>query len=130
MVDRADSLSAEMNELDDGNDHTGNLMSFLPKRKSTSTQRPEEIFGKPHDIDPEMAATKEKIKEMLKSMDLDPPPHVIDPRTSKWLNYFDLVAGVALIYVAIMTPLEVAFIPVSGRRAHDGKRAVGSGPSG
>ena len=35
---------------------------------------------------------------------------VIDPRTSKYLGYWDIVTIVALLFVALVTPFEVAFL--------------------
>lgn len=35
---------------------------------------------------------------------------VIDPRHTQWVAYWDLVTGAALFYVALVTPVEVAFL--------------------
>ena len=40
-----------------------------------------------------------------------PAPFVIDPRKSKWLPYWDGTTFTALIFTAILTPYEVAFLP-------------------
>ena len=37
--------------------------------------------------------------------------HLIDPRTSKYIGYWDLVTGLALLFTALVTPWEVAFAP-------------------
>ena len=37
------------------------------------------------------------------------PPWLIDPRKSKFIGYWDLVTGLALLFTAIVTPWEVAF---------------------
>lgn len=36
---------------------------------------------------------------------------VIDPRTSSFVGYWDATVGVALIYTAFVTPVEVSFLP-------------------
>ena len=38
------------------------------------------------------------------------PRYVIDPRKSKYLKYWDSVAAAALIFTALVTPLEVGFL--------------------
>ena len=35
---------------------------------------------------------------------------VIDPRTNKLIGYWDLVTTVALLFVALVTPVEVSFM--------------------
>ena len=35
---------------------------------------------------------------------------VIDPRKVRWIAHWDLAMTVALVYVALVTPVEVAFI--------------------
>ena len=37
---------------------------------------------------------------------------VVDPRSSWWLPWWDLITGVALTFTAICTPFEVSFLPV------------------
>ena len=37
--------------------------------------------------------------------------HLIDPRSSNFLPWWDLLTGIALIYTAFVTPFEVAFLP-------------------
>ena len=37
---------------------------------------------------------------------------LIDPRTSKHLGTWDLVVGLLLCYTALVTPFEVAFLPL------------------
>lgn len=37
--------------------------------------------------------------------------HLVDPRKSKWLSYWDLTTSLALIFTALVTPYEVAFLP-------------------
>ena len=37
--------------------------------------------------------------------------YVIDPRSSKWIGYWDGVTGLALIFTAVCTPWEVSFVP-------------------
>ena len=41
------------------------------------------------------------------------PKFLIDPRTSKFITRWDGITAVALIFTAICTPYEVAFIPAS-----------------
>ena len=36
---------------------------------------------------------------------------IVDPRTSVWLPWWDAVTGLALIFTAIFTPYEVAYLP-------------------
>ena len=36
---------------------------------------------------------------------------VIDPRTNKWLPYWDIVTSVALLFTLAVTPAEVSFLP-------------------
>ena len=38
----------------------------------------------------------------------------IDPRTAKWLPYWDGTAAMALVFTALVTPFEVALLPPSG----------------
>ena len=38
-------------------------------------------------------------------------PFIVDPRTSVWLPWWDAVTGLALIFTAIFTPYEVAYLP-------------------
>ena len=37
------------------------------------------------------------------------PAHIIDPRTSAFYRRWEIIAGVALVYVALVVPYEVAF---------------------
>ena len=46
-------------------------------------------------------------------------PWLVDPRTSKWVAYWDLAVAVALIFTATLTPYEVAFLPPA-KAATDG----------
>ena len=39
-------------------------------------------------------------------------PWLVDPRTSKRLSYWDAFVGLLLVYTALLTPYEVAFLPV------------------
>ena len=39
-------------------------------------------------------------------------PMLVDPRTSKRLSYWDAFVGLLLVYTALLTPYEVAFLPV------------------
>ena len=39
--------------------------------------------------------------------------HLIDPRSSNFLPWWDLLTGIALIYTAFVTPFEVAFLPAA-----------------
>ena len=39
-------------------------------------------------------------------------PFLVDPRTSKRLSYWDAFVGLLLVYTALLTPYEVAFLPV------------------
>ncbi|KAL1525371.1 hypothetical protein AB1Y20_020231 [Prymnesium parvum] len=66
-----------------------------------------------HKLDPEVELLKKRVVELISRMDLQPPCCIIDPRTNRWLKGFDLVASLALVYVAIVTPVEVAFVPLS-----------------
>ena len=59
----------------------------------------------------------EQIRAFLKSREAD-KRWVIEPNESKYLGYWDSVSGVALLYTALMTPFEVAFLsPSSGLAA-------------
>eukprot|EP00966_Prymnesium_polylepis_P233503 5400408-Prymnesium_polylepis.1 len=42
---------------------------------------------------------------------------LIDPRTSKWLVKWDVLKLVVLVYVSLVTPFEVSFIPI-GKVGH------------
>ena len=35
---------------------------------------------------------------------------VIDPRSATWISYWDLITSTALIFTALVTPVEVAFL--------------------
>ena len=35
----------------------------------------------------------------------------LDPRESKFLRYWDVLMGLALVYTAIVTPFEISFVP-------------------
>jgi hypothetical protein len=39
------------------------------------------------------------------------PFWVIDPRTSSFVGYWDVTVGLALVYTAFVTPVEVGFLP-------------------
>ena len=39
--------------------------------------------------------------------------YVIDPRTSRFIGKWDLVAALALCYTAVITPYEVSFLPAT-----------------
>ena len=36
---------------------------------------------------------------------------VVDPRTSGFVGYWDAMVGIALVYTAFVTPVEVGFLP-------------------
>ena len=40
---------------------------------------------------------------------------VIDPRSSAWIGWWDLVISLSLIFIAVCTPFEVGFMCVFGR---------------
>ena len=50
---------------------------------------------------------------------------VIDPRKTKWIGYWDMATVVALLFVALVTPFEVAFLD-SPRDWNDVARRFGS----
>ena len=39
---------------------------------------------------------------------------VIDPRTNKWIIFWDMFTGVALVFTALVTPFEVSFLDPPG----------------
>ena len=53
------------------------------------------------------------VQEMVSS--IAPPIYrawwIIDPRTSKGMQYWEVVTSTALIFTALLTPYEVAFVP-------------------
>ena len=48
--------------------------------------------------------------EAVKEEKYVPPSWLIDPRECKWLGYWDGTTSFALIFTAIVTPVEVAFL--------------------
>lgn len=40
------------------------------------------------------------------------PWYIIDPRTSPWIGWWDAVTSFALIFTAMVTPVEVAFLKI------------------
>ena len=52
---------------------------------------------------------------------------VIDPRTSRWLGGWDIMCVVALLFVALVTPFEIAFLesPLSPEDIVDRFSSVG-----
>ena len=50
---------------------------------------------------------------------------MIDPRKTKWIGYWDMATVVALLFVALVTPFEVAFLD-SPRDWNDVARRFGS----
>ena len=40
--------------------------------------------------------------------------YLIDPRRTRWMTWWDITVMMALLFTAIVTPVEVAFIPPGG----------------
>ena len=46
--------------------------------------------------------------------DLTEDKWLIDPRRAKWMTYWDIIVMLALLFTAIVTPMEVSFMPPTG----------------
>ena len=60
------------------------------------------------------AKTLKRVRELKRSK------YLIDPRTSKLMPNWDVVTSIALIFTAIMTPVEVGFMDIPADRWADG----------
>ena len=49
-------------------------------------------------------------QEIVNRLEKKKPCYLIDPRSSRWLGFWDVIASCALIFTAFVTPYEVAFI--------------------
>ena len=56
----------------------------------------------------EITDTAELAKKQAKQ--IEKPWYQIDPRTSTFMSIWDSVTGMALIFTALVTPFEVAFL--------------------
>ena len=55
----------------------------------------------------QLKLAEDKAKHALR---FQPHGYVIDPRTASWMQWWDIVMMVALLFTALVTPLEVAFL--------------------
>ena len=60
------------------------------------------------------AKTRKRAREQKRSK------YLLDPRTSKLIISWDIVTSIALIFTAIMTPVEVGFMDIPADRWADG----------
>ena len=60
------------------------------------------------------AKTRKRARELKRSK------YLLDPRTSKLMPNWDVVTSIALIFTAIMTPVEVGFMDIPADRWADG----------
>ena len=60
------------------------------------------------------AKTRKRARELKRSK------YLLDPRTSKLIISWDVVTSIALIFTAIMTPVEVGFMDIPADRWADG----------
>ena len=68
--------------------------------------------------DPMVAAIAEQISH-TKAVSDTRRWYIIDPRTSSWIGYWDLVTSFALLFTAIVTPVEVGFLQIPDDRWSD-----------
>ena len=81
----------------------------LSRRASTLTTTGSQKIFADHE-----AKTRKRAKELKRSK------YLLDPRTSKLMPNWDVVTSIALIFTAIMTPVEVGFMDIPADRWADG----------
>ena len=82
--------------------------SNVPKLARATTTKGAQMFA---DYE---AKTLKRVRELKRSK------YLIDPRTSKLMPNWDVVTSIALIFTAIMTPVEVGFMDIPADRWADG----------
>jgi len=81
----------------------------LYRRASTLTSTGSQKIFADHE-----AKTRKRARELKRSK------YLLDPRTSKLMPNWDVVTSIALIFTAIMTPVEVGFMDIPADRWADG----------
>jgi len=81
----------------------------LYRRASTLTSTGSQKIFADHE-----AKMRKRARELKRSK------YLIDPRTSKLMPNWDVVTSIALIFTAIMTPVEVGFMDIPADRWADG----------
>jgi hypothetical protein len=82
--------------------------SNVPKLARATTTKGAQMFAD-HE-----AKTRKRARELKRSK------YLLDPRTSKLMPNWDVVTSIALIFTAIMTPVEVGFMDIPADRWADG----------
>ena len=83
--------------------------AVAPKKRSVVEDTVQKV------VEESVEVTRAKVGLLIKKMGIDVPWYIIDPRKSRYLAWFDAVAGICLIYVSVATPLEVGYVPLSGK---------------
>ena len=78
----------------------------------------------------EMLARKKMEEKAKKALKYLRRGNVIDPRTAKWMQWWDIVMMLALLFTALVTPLEVAFLEGGTVRGFCGASHAARGAGG
>ena len=63
-----------------------------------------------HDGTNKLSGAALSIKQQVEREDR----YLIDPRRGRWMTWWDITVMIALLFTAVVTPVEVAFIPPGG----------------
>jgi len=81
-----------------------------PSSRRKSGEDPEATF---QDVMQGIWATTEKFqqdKKLITRQIRERDKRIINPRTSKWMPYWDFISFTALLFTAVATPIEVCFV--------------------